>query len=93
MAVQLACRSTFRSFATDRSSAKASPDPTERMRMSRKRRRNGLHYISVPLHETEIDGLVAKGHLRSEQRGNRKAVKDALDGFVIRELGLPEQES
>ena len=65
----------------------------ERMRQSRKRRRNGLHCLQVLLHETEIDGLVAKGHLRSEQRGNRKAVKDALDGFVIRELGLPEQES
>jgi len=65
----------------------------QRMRDSRKRRRNGLHCISVLLHETEIDGLVAKGHLRAEQRGNRKAIKDALDGFVIRELGLPEQES
>ena len=65
----------------------------QRMRDSRKRRRNGLHCISVLLHETEIDGLVAKGHPRSEQRGNSKAVKDVLDGFVIRELGLPEQES
>ena len=65
----------------------------QRMRDSRKRRRNGLHCISVLLHETEIDRLVAKGHLRSEQRGNSKAVKDVLDGFVIRELGLPEQES
>ena len=71
----------------------ASASAAQRMRDSRKRRRNGLHCISVLLHETEIDGLVGRGHLRSEQRGNRNAIKDALDVFVIRELGLPEQES
>ena len=63
------------------------------MRMSRKRRRNGLHHIPVLLHETEIDGLVKKGHLRPERRGDRRALEDALGTFVCRELGLPEQES
>jgi hypothetical protein len=63
------------------------------MRMSRKRRRNGLHCIQVLLHETEIDELIVKGHLRPEQRGNRNAVELALGTFLCRELGLPEQES
>jgi hypothetical protein len=65
----------------------------DRMRMSRKRRRNGLHHIPVLLHETEIDGLVKKGLLGHERRGDRNAVEHALGLFICAELGLPEQES
>ena len=64
----------------------------ERMRMYRKRRRNGLHCVQVLLHETEIDGLVNKGHLRGERRGNREAIEFALGIFVCHELGLPPQD-
>ena len=72
---------------------RAPASAADRMRMSRKRRRNGLHHIPVLLHETEIDGLVKKGLLRPERRGNRNAVELALGSFLCRELGLPEQES
>jgi hypothetical protein len=72
---------------------RAPASAADRMRMSRKRQRNGLHRITVLLHETEIDTLIEKGHLRAERRGDRKALEDALGMFVCRELGLPEQES
>jgi hypothetical protein len=70
--------------------SRPSPSAAERMRISRKRRRNGLHHIPAVLHETEIDGLVLLGHQR---RGDRNAVEHALGLFICAELGLPEQES
>ena len=71
---------------------RAPASAADRMRLSRKRRRNGLHHIPVLLHETEIDGLVKKGHLCPERRGDRNAVEVALGSFVCRELGLPEEQ-
>src|SRR5712691_9739731 len=37
--------------------------PAERMRLHRKRRRNGLRCMRILLHETEIDALIRKGFL------------------------------
>ena len=72
---------------------RAPASAADRMRRSRKLRRNGLHRIPVLLHDTKIDGLVKKRLLRPEQRGSRSAIEEALGIFVCRDLGLPEQQS
>jgi hypothetical protein len=41
-----------------------SPSAAERMRIHRKRQRNGLQCVRLLLHETEIDGLVRRGLLK-----------------------------
>src|SRR5262245_17297363 len=48
------------------SRAKESATAAERMRRHRTRRRNGLHYICILLHEMEIDSLVEKGFLNRD---------------------------
>jgi hypothetical protein len=58
-----------------------------RMRLHRKRRRNGLHCVRLLLHETEIDGLVRRGLLKPERRRDRSAVEDAVSVFICRHLG------
>ena len=73
--------------------ATKTPIPSaERMRLHRARRRNGLRYIQVLLAEEEIDVLVAKGFLKPDRRHIGKAVQDALDDFIIYELGPPDSE-
>jgi hypothetical protein len=58
----------------------------ERMRRLRTRQRNGLRYMRILLHETEIDSLVDKGFLKEERRRDRDAVQKAIDGFVCHAL-------
>src|SRR2546429_202456 len=60
---------------TDR---KGSPSAAERMRIHRKRHRNGLQCVRLLLHETEIDGLVRRGLLKPERRRDRSAVETAI---------------
>src|SRR5881392_852209 len=48
----------------DRSS---SPE-AERMRLYRKRRREGMRYVRVPLHVTEVDALIRIGRLKEDSR-------------------------
>ena len=36
----------------------------ERMRLYRKRRREGMRYVSIPLHVTEVDALIRIGRLK-----------------------------
>ncbi len=61
--------------------------PAERMRLHRKRRRNGLRFMRILLHETEIDALIRKGFLKRERRQDQHAVQNAIDGFICNELG------
>ncbi len=56
--------------------------PAERMRLHRKRRRNGLRFMRILLHETEIDALIRKGFLKRERRQDQHAVQNAIDGFI-----------
>jgi hypothetical protein len=60
----------------------------ERMRLYRRRRRNGLRSVRILLHETEIDSLIDRGFLKRERRGNWDAVENAINGFICHELGL-----
>ena len=69
------------------------PTPVaERVRIHRKRHRNGLRCVPVLLHETEIDTLVSQGYLKAGRRHLKKAVEDALNLFVVHRLGSPPME-
>ena len=60
---------------------------TERMRQHRTRRRNGLHCITVLLHEDDIDVLIGKGFLREDRRRNHRTLEHALNVFICEALG------
>ena len=64
-----------------------SPSPAAgRMRLYRKRRRQGLQYVRVELHVTEVDSLIRMGLLKEEQRQHREAVHAAIMGLIYRAL-------
>jgi DNA-binding IscR family transcriptional regulator len=50
----------------------------ERMRRLRTRQRNGLRYMRILLHETEIDSLINRGFLKEERRHDPDAVQQAM---------------
>jgi hypothetical protein len=59
------------------------PEPSispaaKRMRRHRKRRRDGLHCLTVELRETEIDMLICRALLKPEMRHNKNAIINAL---------------
>jgi hypothetical protein len=58
----------------------------ERMRLYRKRRRQGLRYVRIPLHITEVDSLIRLGVLKEEQRHDPEALQTAVLGLVYRAL-------
>ena len=56
----------------------------ERMRLYRKRRRNGMQYVRIPLHVTNIDDLIRMGLLKEEKRRDAEALKTAVLDLVYR---------
>jgi hypothetical protein len=66
---------------------------TERVRIHRKRHRNGLRAVRVLLHESEIDSLVRQGYLKQERRHLPDAVQAAINDFICDKLGQPLLES
>jgi len=54
----------------------------ERMRLYRKRRRNGMQYVRIPLHVTNIDDLIRMGLLKEEKRRDAEALKTAVLDLV-----------
>jgi len=59
----------------------------ERMRRHRQRRRDGLRCFMIELRETEIDALIGKGLLATENRRDYDSVQSALYAFLDRALG------
>lgn len=57
-----------------------------RMRLYRRRRRQGLQYLRIELHATEIDDLIRMGLLREDQRHDPEAVQTAVMGLIYRGL-------
>jgi len=56
-----------------------SPSPAaQRMRLYRERRRQRLRYIFIPLHVTDIDGLIRIGRLKEDQREDVDALRAAV---------------
>jgi hypothetical protein len=66
--------------------AYTSSTPAARMRRYRRRRRQGLHYVRIPLHVTEIDTLIRMGLLTEEQRQDEGALRKAIRGIVYAAL-------
>jgi hypothetical protein len=58
----------------------------ERMRAYRKRRRQGLRYVRILLHESEIDSLIRVGVLKDEQRCEPEWLQTAVLALVYRAL-------
>jgi hypothetical protein len=56
----------------------------ERMRLYRKRRRDGMRYVRIPLHVTDIDALIRMRLLKEEQRHDAEALQTAVLGLVYR---------
>ena len=58
-----------------------------RMRLHRKRRKNGLRHVRIMLHVTEIDALVRKGYLPRDEREDiwalQIAICDLLDQVLL----------
>ena len=61
----------------------------ERMRLHRKRRRQGLRCLIIELRETEIDALICKGLLKLETRNDTSAIIDALYAHLENTLTPP----
>jgi hypothetical protein len=61
----------------------------ERMRLYRRRRRQGMHCVRISLHATQIDGLIRKGFLRREDRGDLQALQWAIDVVIDSVLDEP----
>jgi hypothetical protein len=57
----------------------------ERMRLYRTRRREGVQYVRIPLHVTEIDDLIRRRLLKEEQRQDVEALQAVVLGLVYRE--------
>ena len=54
----------------------------ERMRLYRRRRRQGLQHVRIELHVTEIDTLVRMGLLTEERRQDHEALQTAILSIV-----------
>jgi hypothetical protein len=52
----------------------------ERMRLYRKRRRDGIQYVRMPLHAKEVQDLIWMGHLGEGQRHDAEAIQAAVLG-------------
>ena len=61
--------------------------PAERMRRSRKRRRDGLRFLTIELRETEIDVLIRMGLLTTDASSDLGAVRNALYRHLDDTLG------
>ena len=61
----------------------------ERMRRSRRRRRDGLRCFRLEIRDSEIEGLVRRGLLPASEQTNRNAIMKAMYAFFDRTLGRP----
>jgi hypothetical protein len=63
---------------------KGAPTAAGRMRLHRKRRRQGLQFVRIALHVTDIDALVRMRLLQEEQRHDAEALQAVVLGLVYR---------
>jgi hypothetical protein len=62
--------------------AKMPSTAAERMRLYRKRRRNGMHCVRIPLHVTDIDDFIRMRLLKEEERHDAEALQTAVLDLV-----------
>ena len=70
--------------------AHSSSPEAERMRLYRKRRREGMRYVRIPLHVTEIDALIRIGRLKEDSRTDAEVLQAAVLSLVYQALGESE---
>jgi hypothetical protein len=54
---------------------RSSSPEAERMRLYRKRRRDGMRYVRIPLHVTEVDVLIRIGRLKEDSRTDAEVLQ------------------
>ena len=60
-----------------------SPSPSaKRMRLYRRRRQRGLRPFQIQLGRMDIEALIAKGYLDSNDREDSFAIAQAADAFI-----------
>lgn len=64
--------------------SRSSSPAAQRMRLYRERRRQRLRYIPIPLHATDIDGLIRIRLLTEDQRQDIDALRAAVLTLVYR---------
>jgi hypothetical protein len=64
------------------SSTKAPRSPAERMRLYRRRRRQGMLSVRIRLGATDIAALVKRGYLEPQLREDLAATEEAADAFI-----------
>jgi len=64
--------------------SRSSSPAAERMRLYRKRRRQGMRYVPVPLDVADIDGLIRIRLLKEDQRQDIDALRAAVLTLVYR---------
>jgi hypothetical protein len=75
--------------ASPRKEDDARPSAAERMRRSRKRRRDGLRCYIVEVFDREVATLIDLGLLLPAERGDPRAVVRAVHTLLDRTLGEP----
>ena len=58
--------------------ARSSSPEAERMRLYRKRRREGMRYVRIPLHVMEVDALIRIGRLKEDSRTDAEVLQAAV---------------
>jgi hypothetical protein len=53
-----------------------------RMRLYRKRRRQGMQYVRIPLHVTEVDALIRMGRLKEDSRTDAEVLQAAVLNLI-----------
>jgi hypothetical protein len=59
----------------------------ERMRLYRKRRREGMRYVRIPLHVMEVDALIRIGRLKEDSRTDAEVLQAAVLSLLYQALG------
>jgi hypothetical protein len=78
----LRSKSTNTEFPSGELPATGAKSVAERMRAYRRRRRSGVRCYEVQLGRAELNGLIAKGYLASDNRGDRQAIELAIDDLL-----------
>ena len=68
-------------ISTDSARTPSSSSPAaERMRLYRKRRREGMQYVRIPIRAAEVQDLIWMWHLDENQRHDAEAIQAAVLG-------------
>jgi len=62
------------------------PTSTQRMRLHRLRKSNGLRCLTLELRDIEINALVQRGAITDAQRHDPKALREAVYALLDREF-------